>query len=126
MVRHPAVAEAACVGKSDPVKGQVPVIFTVLKKGFSPSAELEAEVKKYLRATIGPIVASDATIIFVESVPKTRSGKIMRRLLRAVVEGANLGDITTLEDGVAVEEAKKAYETVKVAIETKKLLTLFS
>ena len=120
MVRHPAVAEAACVGKSDPVKGQVPVIFTVLKKGFSPNVELEGEVKKYLRATIGPIVASDATIIFVDSVPKTRSGKIMRRLLRAVVEGATLGDITTLEDGVAVEEAKKAYETVKVAVETKK------
>ncbi|MCS7115056.1 MAG: acetate--CoA ligase [Nitrososphaerota archaeon] len=120
LARHPAVAEAACVGKSDPVKGQVPVIFTVLKKGFSPSQEFENELKKYLRSTIGPVVASDAIITFVESVPKTRSGKIMRRLLRAVVEGATLGDVTTLEDGVAVEEAKRAYETVKSAISGQK------
>ncbi|MEM3463872.1 MAG: acetate--CoA ligase [Candidatus Bathyarchaeia archaeon] len=117
LARHPAVAEAACVGKSDPVKGQVPVIFTVLKKGFSPSQEFENELKKYLRSTIGPVVASDAIITFVEAVPKTRSGKIMRRLLRAVVEGATLGDVTTLEDGVAVEEAKKAYESVREALE---------
>ncbi|MEM2092782.1 MAG: acetate--CoA ligase [Candidatus Bathyarchaeia archaeon] len=119
LARHPAVAEAACIGKADPVKGQVPVIFTVLKKGFSPSPEFENELKKYLRATIGPIVASDAIIAFVEAVPKTRSGKIMRRLLRAVVEGATMGDVTTLEDGVAIEEAKKAYETIKSALESK-------
>lgn len=119
LARHPAVAEAACVGKSDPVKGQVPVIFTVLKRGFSPSLELEKELKNYLRASIGPIVASDAIITFVEVLPKTRSGKIMRRLLRAVVENATLGDITTLEDGVAVEEAKRAYEIIKSALEYK-------
>ncbi|MEM2815779.1 MAG: acetate--CoA ligase [Candidatus Bathyarchaeia archaeon] len=119
LARHPAVAEAACIGKADPVKGQVPVIFTVLKKSFSPSPEFENELKKYLRATIGPIVASDAIIAFVEAVPKTRSGKIMRRLLRAVVEGATMGDVTTLEDGVAIEEAKKAYETIKSALESK-------
>jgi acetyl-CoA synthetase len=116
LIRHPAVAESACVGKSDPIKGQIPVIFTVLKKGFKPSPEVESELKKYLRATIGPIVASDALITFVDTVPKTRSGKIMRRLLRAVVEGASLGDVTTLEDGVAVEEAIKAYEAIKAAI----------
>ncbi|NHV96629.1 MAG: acetate--CoA ligase [Thaumarchaeota archaeon] len=116
LIRHPAVAESACVGKSDPIKGQIPVIFTVLKRGFKPSPEVESELKKYLRATIGPIVASDALITFVDTVPKTRSGKIMRRLLRAVVEGASLGDVTTLEDGVAVEEAIKAYEAIKAAI----------
>lgn len=120
LARHPSVAEAACVGKTDPMKGQLPVIFTVLKKGVSPSPEFESELKKYLRNTIGPVVASDAIIVFVEAVPKTRSGKIMRRLLRAVIEGATSGDITTLEDGVAVEEAKKAYDTVKAAIESKK------
>ncbi|MBC7129796.1 acetate--CoA ligase [Candidatus Bathyarchaeota archaeon] len=119
LVRHPAVAEAACVGKSDPVKGQVPVIFTVLKKGYTPSPEFQKELKKYLRSTLGPVVASDSIITFVETVPKTRSGKIMRRLLRAVVEGAALGDVTTLEDGVAIEEAKKAYEMVKSALESK-------
>ncbi|MEM2546231.1 MAG: AMP-binding protein, partial [Candidatus Bathyarchaeia archaeon] len=119
LARHPAVAEAACVGRSDPVKGQVPVIFTVLKKGYSPSPEFENELKKYLRSTIGPVVASDAIITFVEVVPKTRSGKIMRRLLRAVVEGATLGDVTTLEDGVAIEEAKRAFETVRKALDKK-------
>jgi len=117
LARHPAVAEAACVGRSDPVKGQIPVIFTVLKRGFTLSPELEKELKNYLRASIGPIVASDAVIAFVEVLPKTRSGKIMRRLLRAVVEGATLGDVTTLEDGVAVEEAKRAYEIMKSALE---------
>jgi acetyl-CoA synthetase len=71
----------------------------------------------HLRATIGPLVASDAVIAFVDSVPKTRSGKIMRRLLKAIVSGAAIGDVTTLEDGVAVEEAKKAYESVKEALE---------
>jgi len=116
LIRHPAVAESACVGKTDPIKGQIPVIFTVLKKGFTPSSEVEGELKKYLRATIGPIVASDALITFVDTVPKTRSGKIMRRLLRAVVEGVALGDVTALEDGVAIDEAVKAYKAIKEAL----------
>ena len=75
----------------------------------------------HLRSTIGPLVASDASIAFVDSVPKTRSGKIMRRLLKAITAGAAIGDVTTLEDGVAIEEAKKAYETVKAALEQKKI-----
>lgn len=120
MIKHPAVAESACVGKDDPVKGQTPFIFTVLKQGFSPSPQLADELKTHLRSTIGPLVASDSSIAFVDSVPKTRSGKIMRRLLKAIIGGATLGDITTLEDGVAVEEAKKAYETVKASLEQKK------
>ncbi|MEM3463809.1 MAG: acetate--CoA ligase [Candidatus Bathyarchaeia archaeon] len=119
MVKHPAVAEAACVGKDDPVKGQTPFIFTVLRQGYSPSQELAEELRKHLRSTIGALVASDTTIAFVDAVPKTRSGKIMRRLLKAIISGANLGDVSTLEDGVAVEEAKKAYESVKAALERK-------
>ncbi|MET1124922.1 MAG: acetate--CoA ligase [Archaeoglobaceae archaeon] len=117
MVKHPAVAEAACVGKSDPVKGEIPLIYVVLKKGYEPSPQMVEELKKHLRATMGPVVASDALITFVETLPKTRSGKIMRRLLRAVAEGKPLGDVTTLESDVAVEEAKKAYEMVKAALE---------
>jgi len=120
MIKHPAVAESACIGKSDPVKGETPFIFTVLKQGHSPTPELADELKKHLRSTIGPLVASDSTIAFVDSVPKTRSGKIMRRLLKAIVGGAKLGDVTTLEDGVAVDEAKKAYDSVKGALEQKK------
>jgi acetyl-CoA synthetase len=120
MIKHPAVAESACIGKTDPVKGETPFIFTVLKQGFSPSQKLADELKMHLRSTIGPLVASDSTIAFVDSVPKTRSGKIMRRLLKAIIGGATLGDVTTLEDGVAVEEAKKAYDSVKEALERKK------
>jgi len=119
MIRHAAVAESACIGKDDPVKGQTPFIFTVLRQGYQPSPELAAELKTHLRASIGPLVASDSTIAFVDSVPKTRSGKIMRRLLKAIVSGATLGDVTTLEDGVAVQEAKNAYEGVKKALERK-------
>jgi acetyl-CoA synthetase len=114
------VTESACVGKNDPVKGETPFIFTVLKQGFSPNPKLADELKMHLRTTIGPLVASDATIAFVDSVPKTRSGKIMRRLLKAIIQGATLGDVTTLEDGVAVDEAKKAYDSVKAALEHKK------
>ncbi len=117
MVKHDAVAEAACVGKSDPVKGEIPLIFVVLRKGYEPSKEMSEELRRHLRATMGPVVASDAIITFVEVLPKTRSGKIMRRLLRAVAEGKPLGDVTTLESEVAVEEAKKAYEMVKAALE---------
>lgn len=117
MIRHAAVAESACIGKDDPVKGQTPFIFAVLRQGYQPSEELIAELKRHLRGSIGPIVASDSTITFVDSVPKTRSGKIMRRLLKAIVSGAKLGDVTTLEDGVAVQEAKNAYERVKKSLE---------
>jgi acetyl-CoA synthetase len=99
------------------VKGEVPFIFTVLKQGYIASADLERELKLHLRKTIGPMVASDASILFVDMVPKTRSGKIMRRLLKAVATGAKLGDVTTLEDKTAIEEAEKAYEYLKQVIE---------
>ncbi len=116
MVTHPAVAEAACVGKPHPIKGEIPYIFTVLKEGYKPDENLANELKMHLRKTIGPVVASDARILFVDMVPKTRSGKIMRRLLKAVITGSSLGDITTLEDETAVEEAKKAYEYLRQQI----------
>jgi acetyl-CoA synthetase len=117
MILHPAVAEAACIGRPNEVKGEVPFIFTVLKQGYIASADLERELKLHLRKTIGPMVASDASILFVDMVPKTRSGKIMRRLLKAVATGAKLGDVTTLEDKTAIEEAEKAYEYLKQVIE---------
>ena len=119
MIKHPAVAESACVGKDDPVKGQTPFIFTVLKQGHPPSPKLAEELRGHLRSTLGPLVASDSTIAFVDSVPKTRSGKIMRRLLKAIIGGATLGDVTTLEDGVAVDEAKRAYDDLRAALERK-------
>jgi acetyl-CoA synthetase len=117
MVMHPAVAEAACIGRPDEVKGEVPFVFTVLKQGFIPSSDFEKELKNHLRKTIGPIVASDVSIIFVDMVPKTRSGKIMRRVLRAVISEQELGDISTLEDEAAVDEAQMAYDYLKAVLE---------
>jgi len=100
------------MGKEDAVKGEVPVAFVVLRSGFSSSEELRAELVKHIRTTIGPIATPDAVVI-VNKLPKTRSGKIMRRLLKAVLVGAPLGDISTLEDEAAVEDIKATYEELR-------------
>ncbi|PLJ78286.1 acetate--CoA ligase [Infirmifilum sp. SLHALR2] len=106
LVLHPAVAEAAVVGKPDPIKGEVPVAFVVLREGFTPSVKLEEELMNLVSETIGPI-AKPANIFFVRKLPKTRSGKIMRRVIKAIVKGEqNLGDVTTIEDPSAIEELK--------------------
>jgi acetyl-CoA synthetase len=115
LVSHKAVAESAVVGYPDEIKGEVPVAFVSLKAGFSPSVELEEELKGWIRREFGPI-AVPSQIFFVSRLPKTRSGKIMRRLLRAVLENKPLGDITTLEDEAAVEEIKEAYEHISKEI----------
>ncbi|MCU7787583.1 acetate--CoA ligase [Pyrobaculum sp. 3827-6] len=109
LISHPTVAEAAVVGIPDAIKGEVPIAYVVLKQGVLPNDELRKELREHVRKTIGPI-AEPAQIFFVTKLPKTRSGKIMRRLLKAVATGAPLGDVTTLEDETSVEEAKKAYE----------------
>jgi acetyl-CoA synthetase len=109
LVSHKAVAEAAVVGAPDPVKGEVPVAFVTLKEGFTGTGDLKEELKQWVREKYGPI-AAPAQIFFVSKLPKTRSGKIMRRLLIAILTNKPLGDITTLEDEAAVEEAKRAYE----------------
>jgi acetyl-CoA synthetase len=116
LVSHPAVSEAAVMGKEDPLKGEVPVAFVVLRSGFSPSAELQADLVKHIRSTIGPIATPDA-IVIVERLPKTRSGKIMRRLLKAVLSGAALGDVSTLEDEASVEEIKATYDELRKQVE---------
>jgi acetyl-CoA synthetase len=100
------------MGKEDAVKGEVPVAFVVLRGGFTPSEELRAELVKHIRTTIGPIATPDA-IIFANKLPKTRSGKIMRRLLKAVLVGAPLGDTSTLEDEASVEDIKATYEELR-------------
>lgn len=109
LVSHPAVSEAAVMGKDDPVKGEVPVAFIVLRNNFAPSDELRQELVKHVRTTIGPI-ATPAAIAMVNKLPKTRSGKIMRRILRAVVAGTPLGDTSTIEDEASVEDIKATYE----------------
>jgi len=114
-VSHPAVIEAAVASKPDPIKGQSLVIFAILKQGVSPSQELNKEIKELIRHTIGPVATPDE-IYFIAKLPKTRSGKIMRRVLRAVASDASVGDLSTLEDEASVEEVKRAYEELKRAV----------
>lgn len=118
LVSHPAVSEAAVMGKEDPIKGEVPVAFVVLRSGFSPSEELRAELVRHIRTSIGPIATPNA-IVMVKKLPKTRSGKIMRRLLKAVLVGAELGDVSTLEDETSVEDIKTTYDELKKQMKEK-------
>ena len=111
-VAHPSVAEAAAVGIPDPVKGQEIVIFAVLMDGYEPSSTLEDELAQHIRKAIGPI-ATPKAIYLVRVLPKTRSGKIMRRVLRSVASNESVGDISTLEDEASVDEVKRAYEALK-------------
>ena len=106
LVSHPKVAEAAVVGKPDQLKGQVLVAYVVLKSGEERSEALKDELKKHVRKEIGPIAAPEMVYI-TDKLPKTRSGKIMRRVIRALVSGQEIGDTTTLEDPGAVEEVRK-------------------
>jgi len=111
-VSHPQVAEAAVVSKDDPVKGESIVIFVRLREGSSPSASLKKELAKHLGNVVGPIAVPDE-IYFAAKLPKTRSGKIMRRILKSVANNTSIGDLTTLEDESSVEEIVKAYQELK-------------
>ena len=102
LVDHHSVAEAAVVGKSDPLTGQAIVGFVILKKGIDPTPALLEELRTHVGKNIGAI-AKPKHLEFVPELPKTRSGKIMRRLLRDIAEGRNLGDVTTLADSSIVE-----------------------
>ena len=98
LVSHPAVAEAAAVGRPHDVKGEAICAFVTLSEGFDPSDELRAELKQHVRKEIGALAVPD-DIHFTASLPKTRSGKIMRRLLRDIASGREtVGDTSTLED----------------------------
>ena len=109
LVDHPAVVEAAVVGKSHDVKGEAIAAFVTLKGGKAGDENLEAELKQHVVEKIGAI-ARPETVIFTADLPKTRSGKIMRRLLKDVAEGKALGDTTTLADPAVVERLKAQYE----------------
>ncbi len=113
-VAHPAVVEAAVAGRPDEVKGEGIVLFVTLKADEQPSTELEKDLVKHMRQTIGPVASPDE-VYFVGSLPKTRSGKIMRRVLKAVAAGASVGDMTTLENEASVEEVRRAYEGLRKA-----------
>jgi acetyl-CoA synthetase len=106
LVDHPAVAEAAVCGRNDALTGQAIVAFVTLKGGQDGSVEMLEELRNHVAEVIGPI-AKPANVLFTPELPKTRSGKIMRRLLRDVAENRPLGDTTTLADPAVVEEIRE-------------------
>jgi acetyl-CoA synthetase len=100
LVAHPMTAEAAVVGANDDTTGQAVVAFVILKSryvGSESDDELEKQLRTWVGEQIGPI-AKPRTVFIVQELPKTRSGKIMRRLLRDIAEGREVGDTTTLTD----------------------------
>jgi acetyl-CoA synthetase len=110
LVEHPAVAEAAVVGKAHEMKGQSIAAFVTLRDGFHQSPALRDELREFVAEKIGAIARPD-DILFSADLPKTRSGKIMRRLLRDIAEGRTLGDTTTLADPSVVASLKDQYES---------------
>jgi acetyl-CoA synthetase len=102
LVSHEAVAEAAVVGKPDPIKGEEITAFVILKSKYKSSTELKDALKYHVRVEIGP-VATPKFLYFVDDLPKTRSGKIMRRVIKAKVKGEDVGDISTLANPEAVD-----------------------
>jgi acetyl-CoA synthetase len=111
-LKHPAVAECGVVGRPDETRGEVISAFVLLKHGQHPSEELRLAVLETVRRELGP-VAVIGELNFVNMLPKTRSGKIMRRVLKAVVLDRDPGDITTIEDEGSVEEARQAWAELK-------------
>jgi acetyl-CoA synthetase len=112
LVDHPKVAEAAVVGRPHEIKGQAVAAFVTLKEGNVPTAALMEELREHVARKIGPIARPDQ-VLFAADLPKTRSGKIMRRLLRDIAEGKALGDTTTLADPAVVARLKSEYETIE-------------
>jgi acetyl-CoA synthetase len=109
LVDHPSVAEAAVVGRAHELKGQAIAAFVTLKESAKSPESLINELKEHVVKKIGAIARPD-DILFTADLPKTRSGKIMRRLLRDIAEGKALGDTTTLADPGVVARLKANYE----------------
>jgi acetyl-CoA synthetase len=109
LVDHPAVAEAAVVGRADELKGQAIAAFVLLKEAIRPTETLRHELREHVATKIGAIARPD-DVLYAADLPKTRSGKIMRRLLRDIAEGRALGDTTTLADPAVVARLKSEYE----------------
>jgi len=116
-VSHKAVAEAAVTGKADQQKGESIIAFLTLRAGFSASDLLREELVHHIRTSLGPIASPDE-IYFVNKLPKTRSGKIMRRLLKSISTGSAIGDVTSLEDGTSVQEVRQAYIDLHKVVDT--------
>ena len=116
LVSHNDVVESAVCGVPDEIKGELIIAFVVLKEGVTtPNDVLRIELLETVRNGIGPI-ATPSEFYFVTKLPKTRSGKIMRRLLKSIANKEKIGDVSTLEDGVAVEEVQSAFDKLQSAI----------
>ena len=115
ILRHSAVAEAGVTGRPDELRGEVISAFVVLKAGNEGSGDLRTEVLQTVRGELGP-VAVIGELNFVDALPKTRSGKIMRRVLKAVTLDRDPGDISTIEDEGSVEEARAAWERMRESL----------
>ncbi len=111
-ISYADITESAVVGRPDPIKGESIVMFVRLKPGVDGSEEKRKEIAGHMRKTVGAFAVPEA-IYFTTALPKTRSGKIMRRVLKAVASGQEVGDLTTLEDQSAVEAVVKSYEETK-------------
>ena len=114
-LRHPAVAEAGVTGRPDELRGQVISAFVVLRQGHQPTDALKQELIATVRKDLGPL-AVIGELNFLDMLPKTRSGKIMRRVLKAVILGKDPGDISTIEDEGSVEEAREAWEQMTASV----------
>jgi acetyl-CoA synthetase len=114
-LQHSAVTEAGVTGRPDALRGEVISAFVVLKQGHVPSDELRRDLLETVRRELGP-VAVIGELNFVHSLPKTRSGKIMRRVLKAVTLDMDPGDITTIEDEGSVEEAREAWQAMRAQV----------
>ncbi len=112
LISHPAVAEVAVTGVPDELRGEVASAFVVLAKGHSPSEELKKELISHVRKTIGAIIVMK-DIEFVNMLPKTRSGKLMRRVLKALLTGKELGDLSTIEEEASVAEIEEVVQKLK-------------
>jgi acetyl-CoA synthetase len=116
LVDHQSVAEAACVGRVDPREGESIVAFVTPKGGVEGNEELMGELREHVAQVIGKL-ARPKSIVFTDDLPKTRSGKIMRRLLRDVAEGRDLGDVTTLQNAPILDDIKEKASSQKTADE---------
>ena len=119
-VSHKTVAEAAVCGIPHDVKGESIIAFLVLREGISPTAQLKDELVQHIRNVVGPIATPDQ-LYFVSRLPKTRSGKIMRRLLKAVSTAEKIGDVSTLEDEAAIDEVRSAFAELRQTIEKNRI-----
>ena len=120
IVSHPDVAESAACGIPDDIKGESIIAFVILKENTSTTEDkLRSELRETIRAQIGPI-ATPSQFYIVKKLPKTRSGKIMRRLLKAIAKNEKIGDVSTLEDGAAVSEIQSAFQELQKNIKNQK------